>query len=135
MARHAITLIGVDGDPDTGATVELFTPLESASPWFQTPQIGVFSNNGDGTYHIDIVNTILGTVLVNGVAVTAWRNRQFLGDSVGSGGGEIADGSVTTAKLADNAVTTAKLADNSVTSAKIVDGTITPNDANFVEPY
>ena len=35
------------------------------------------------------------------------------------GGGGIADGSVTTAKLADDAVTTAKLADNAVTTDKL----------------
>ena len=42
----------------------------------------------------------------------------------GSGGGDLADGSVTTAKLADGAVTTIKLADDAVTGAKIADDTI-----------
>ena len=42
-----------------------------------------------------------------------------------SGGGDVADNSVTTAKLADNSVTTAKLADKSVTTAKLADKSVT----------
>ena len=44
-----------------------------------------------------------------------------------SGGGDVADNSVTTAKLADKAVTTAKLADDAVTAAKIADGVLPTN--------
>lgn len=40
------------------------------------------------------------------------------------GGGEPADGSITTAKLADNAVTTAKIADGQITTAKIGTGQV-----------
>jgi hypothetical protein len=43
-------------------------------------------------------------------------------------GGEIADGSVTTAKLADGSVTTAKIAANAVTSAAVAANTLTAAD-------
>lgn len=43
----------------------------------------------------------------------------ILGEQSASGGGDVADGSITAAKLANRAVTTAKLADGAVTTAKI----------------
>ena len=42
-----------------------------------------------------------------------------------SGGGDIADSSVTTTKLANNAVTEAKIANNAVTTAKLADDAVT----------
>lgn len=42
-----------------------------------------------------------------------------------SGGGDVADSSVTTAKLAANAVTEAKIASNAVNTAKIADDAVT----------
>lgn len=42
-----------------------------------------------------------------------------------SGGGDVADSSVTTAKLANNAVTEPKIASNAVTTAKIADDAVT----------
>ena len=44
---------------------------------------------------------------------------------ISQGGGGIADGSVTTAKLADDAVTTAKLANRAVTTDKLADKAVT----------
>lgn len=44
-----------------------------------------------------------------------------------SDGGDVADNSVTTAKLADKAVTTAKLTDKAVTTAKIADNVLPTN--------
>ena len=62
-------------------------------------------------------NTILYSRYYSGSSWSSWKMV-----------GEVADGSITTAKLADNAVTTAKLSNSSVTSAKIVDGTIVAAD-------
>ena len=62
-------------------------------------------------------NTTLYSRYWNGTSWSAWKTV-----------GDVADGSITTAKLADNAVTTAKLSNSSVTSAKIVDGTIVAGD-------
>lgn len=45
-------------------------------------------------------------------------------NTVGGGGGSIADGSVTTVKLADGAVATAKLNDGAVTTPKITDSAV-----------
>lgn len=42
-----------------------------------------------------------------------------------SGGGDVADSSVTTTKLANNAVTEPKIASNAVTTAKIADDAVT----------
>lgn len=42
-----------------------------------------------------------------------------------SGGGDVADSSVTTSKLANNAVTEPKIASNAVTTAKIADDAVT----------
>ena len=42
-----------------------------------------------------------------------------------SGGGDVADSSVTTAKLANNAVTEPKIASNAVTTVKIADDAVT----------
>lgn len=54
----------------------------------------------------------------------AYINGQEVNDAIlvrttGGGGGEIADGAVTTAKIANGAVTTPKIADNAVTNAKL----------------
>ena len=46
-------------------------------------------------------------------------------EKIGGGSGDIADGSVTTAKLADSSVTTSKLDDSSVTTSKISNGSVT----------
>lgn len=52
-----------------------------------------------------------------------------------SGGGQIADSSVTTAKLANNAVTEPKIASNAVTTGKIADDAVTaPKIADGVLP-
>lgn len=44
---------------------------------------------------------------------------ELFADAIGSGGGGISDGSVTTSKLADGSVTTSKLDDEAVTAQKI----------------
>ena len=52
-----------------------------------------------------------------------------------SGGGDVADSSVTTTKLANNAVTEAKIASNAVTTAKLADDAVTaPKIADGVLP-
>ena len=53
------------------------------------------------------------------------RSYRWVEPSSGGGGGTVADGSITTAKLANLAVTNAKLADNSVSTAKLADLTVT----------
>ena len=52
-----------------------------------------------------------------------------------SGGGDVADNSVTTAKLANNAVTEPKIASNAVTTEKLADDAVTaPKIADGVLP-
>jgi len=50
-----------------------------------------------------------------------WRALLDYISTQGGGGGELSDGSVTTAKIADGAVTTNKIADNAVTSKKVAE--------------
>lgn len=50
--------------------------------------------------------------------------KAYVDANAGGGGGSVADGSITTAKLADDAVTNAKLADNAADSAQIADSAI-----------
>ena len=54
-----------------------------------------------------------------------WRALLDYISTQGGGGGELSDGSVTTAKIADGAVTTDKIADGAVNADKIENGTIT----------
>lgn len=65
-----------------------------------------------------------GATTVDIVYVDDERNPQ---DPPASGGGsaEIADGSVTTAKLADNAVTSSKIQDGSITGSDLANNTVT----------
>ena len=52
-------------------------------------------------------------------------------EKIGGGSGDIADGSVTTAKLADSSVTNGKLADSSVTTGKLNNSSVTKNKIDW----
>lgn len=58
-------------------------------------------------------------------ATTVVQAIEDLGEVIGQGGGTIADGSVTTAKLADDAVTHDKIADGAVFTDHIFNGAVT----------
>jgi hypothetical protein len=76
----------------------------------------------DGTNGLYLL-TLSATVTQSTVMGSAGANWQLV--SGGSGGGPIADGSVTTAKLADNAVTSAKITDGAIQTVDIAPGAIT----------
>lgn len=52
-------------------------------------------------------------------------------EKIGGGSGDIADGSVTTAKLDDSSVTTPKISNGSVTGTKIASSTVTSNNIDW----
>ena len=62
----------------------------------------------------------------------AWDSTAWSQDTIMASVGEVADGSVTTAKLADSAVTTAKINDSAVTTAKLADSSVTTAKLNGV---
>jgi hypothetical protein len=104
MARNSLVLIQVsNGLPDATATVELYTGSDT-SPFWTTPKIGDFSNNGDGSYYIDLTSSIKGTVLVNGAPYVPMQNHWFQGDD----GAGLGPNAVKTENIEDQAVTPAK---------------------------
>ena len=54
----------------------------------------------------------------------------YVNGDIGGGGGTVADGSVTTAKLAANAVTNEKIANGTIQAAKLASGVIPTPPAN-----
>lgn len=117
--RHAFALTNSANQLAPGQTVELWTGM-SVAPYYQSPKIGDFTDNGDGQYYIDITSTVKGTVLVNSQVLVPLTNKLFDGDDYGTG--TIADGSITEAMLANNSVSTLKLQNQSVTQAKLDPG-------------
>jgi hypothetical protein len=110
--RTTILKLDANGNPDPGATIEVWTFL-NGSPHYQSPKIGDFTDNGDGTYYIDNNGErFKGTVLVNSVVFTPMIGKFFPGEEM------VLDGEITTVKLDDGAVTNPKIADGAVSPDK-----------------
>ena len=93
---------------------------------------GVISvTSGGSTYTLPAATAdTLGGIKV-GDGLTVAEDGTLSATGGGSSGGELADGSVTTAKLADKSVTSAKLANNAVTGDKIASQTVTRANLKF----
>ena len=111
--RNELIIRNSSGEPQPGLAVELYN-WQAGSPYYST-KVGDFTDNGDGSYHIDLSDSVKGTLLIDSVVNTATIGRLFNGEL---GATSIPDGSITTAKLANSAVTTIKIADEAVTPAK-----------------
>jgi hypothetical protein len=51
------------GEGQSGYTLSLYT-YSSNSPYYTTPKIGDYTDNGDGTYYLDITTTVKGTLVL-----------------------------------------------------------------------
>lgn len=99
--------------------------------WYIATEVGVYSNFKLPTGSAIEVTDVTKLNIVKCVSFGMYTHEAIAvgGGGSGSGSSEIADGSITTAKLASSAVTAQKLADGAVTSAKILDGSI--NEDHF----
>lgn len=132
MSLFSVTLIDSSGNAQTGKDVDLYEGDGTGA------KTGDFTDNGDGTYYIDVATSGEYTVKVGGVTQTEMQSIYISADDqlktgdvdgttieVSGGSLQVKDGGISAAKLATDAVETAKIKDANVTTAKIADANVT----------
>lgn len=118
----------VDGEPAVATDTERAFIGTGEGTFMEMPNIDLIASeyDSDTEYAIGDYCIYQGKLYQATSATTgAWDSTAWSADTIMASVGEVADGSVTTAKLADSAVTTAKINDGAVTTNKISDGAVT----------
>jgi len=76
--RNSRTIIDKKGDPVAGYTMKIHT-YSSASPYYTAVVLYTYTDQGDGTYYVDITNTVRGTIVITTPSGTSKVPIQFRG--------------------------------------------------------
>ena len=85
MARHSVILADNSLVFQNSAAVELYE-YDAGAGDKRGAKVGDFSFAGNGQYFIDIVTTVKGVVVVDGVNLTIKEGEVFSGDDFNTGG-------------------------------------------------
>ena len=76
--RNQRTILNDVGAPQTGYTMKIYT-YSAASPYYTSPILYTYTDAGDGTYYVDITNTIKGTIVITTPSGTTKVPANFIG--------------------------------------------------------